>query len=347
MSLMTTSTLLAGDMGGTKTLLALYGMNGGKLTQLHQQRFISSQWPSLNPMLEAFLTNRPGELKAPQHGCLAVAGPVQNGSAQVTNLPWNLNEEQLAASASLNQLELVNDFRVLIYGLPHFEESQQVVLHAGLQDDGPLAILGAGTGLGMARGVHSKNGLMALASEGGHREFAPRTDEEWRLACWLKDDLGLDRLSIERVVSGTGLGHIARWLLQDPEAKQPPLQLVADQWKTDKSCDLPAQVSLAADKKDPLMTRALQIWLSAYGSAAGDLAVHELCTGGLWIGGGTASKQLPGLQSETFLNAMREKGRFKRLISQIKVTAVVDPEAGLFSAACRARTLAESSGTLA
>ncbi len=347
MSLMATSTLLAGDMGGTKTLLALFGFEGGQLTKLHHQRFISKEWTSLNPMLEAFLNNRPSDLLAPKHGCLAVAGPVRNGRAQITNLPWQLKEKQLATDASLSQLELVNDFGVLIYGLPHFQEKQQVVLQDGIQDEGPLAILGAGTGLGMARGIHSSNGLIALTSEGGHREFAPRTEEEWELACWLKDTLNLKRLSIERVVSGTGLGHIAHWLLQKPEAEQHPLLPISKRWKKDNCCDLPAQASLAAEEGDPLMMKARQIWLSAYGSAAGDLALQELCTGGLWIGGGTASKQLTGLQSATFLNAMRQKGRFNNLISELRVTAVIDPEAGLFSAACRARTLAESSsGTL-
>ena len=247
----------------------------------------------------------------------------------------------------MERLELVNDFGVLIYGLPHFDETQQVVLQNGVQDDGPLAILGAGTGLGMARGLQSPQGLVALASEGGHREFAPRNDAEWELACWLKQDLAVSRLSIERVVSGTGLGHVAHWLLQKPDAAMHPLRSVAEAWRRNSPNDLPAQVSLAAEEGDPLMQRALQLWLEAYGSAAGDLALQELCTGGLWVGGGTASKQLKGLQSASFLNAMRDKGRFHELIEGMQVTAVIDPDAGLFSAACRARMLAESGGTLA
>jgi glucokinase len=262
------------------------------------------------------------------------------------NLPWQLNEDQLAAAASIRQLELDNDFGVLIYGLPHFDETQQVVLQIGEAQAGPVAILGAGTGLGMARGIRTEGGVVALSSEGGHREFAPRTEEEWQLACWLKHDLAIDRLSVERIVSGTGLGHIATWLLQKPDTQQHPLQPVAQEWRTNKSCDLPAKVGMAAEQGDPLMQRAQTIWLSAYGSAAGDLALQELCTGGLWIGGGTAAKQLAGLQSATFLEAMRQKGRFKEFLAGLRVTAVIDPEAGLFSAACRARILAESSGTL-
>ena len=344
---MATPTLLAGDMGGTKTLLALYESDGSQLRLLHQQRFRSGEWSSLEPMLGSFLNDRPADLAAPAHACIAVAGPVRHREARITNLPWRLREADLAHAAGLERLELVNDFGVLIYGLPHFDDSQQVILQNGEQDHGPLAILGAGTGLGMARGLRTEQGLVAVASEGGHREFAPRNEAEWNLACWLKQDLGVSRLSIERIVSGTGLGHVAHWLLQKPDAGMHPLRSVAEAWRRNSPNDLPAQVSLAAEEGDPLMQRALQLWLEAYGSAAGDLALQELCTGGLWVGGGTASKQLEGLRSEGFLNAMRDKGRFRELIEGLQVTAVIDPDAGLFSAACRAQMLAESGGTLA
>ncbi|MAR08112.1 MAG: glucokinase [Cyanobium sp. NAT70] len=340
------TTLLAGDMGGTKTLLALYGLNDGRLEMLHQKRFLSSEWPSLEPMLQEFLGSRNGAIEAPIHGCIAVAGPVRDRNAQITNLPWQLNETALAKAANMNQLELVNDFAVLIYGLPHFEKDQQEVLQEGHQDQGPVAILGAGTGLGMARGVHTHQGLLALSSEGGHREFAPRTEEEWQLAGWLKKTLGLDRLSVERIVSGTGLGHIAHWLLDQPHAQTHHLREMAQAWLRNMSVDLPAHASQSASSGDELMQRAVEIWLSAYGAAAGDLALQELCSGGLWIGGGTASKQLDGLKSATFLTPLRQKGRFQDFINGLQITAVIDPEAGLFSAACRARMLAESGGTL-
>ena len=344
---MATTTLLAGDMGGTKTLLALYESDASQLRLLHQQRFRSGEWSSLEPMLASFLNDRPADLAAPEHACIAVAGPVRHREARITNLPWRLREADLAHAAGLERLELVNDFGVLIYGLPHFDDSQQVILQNGEQDHGPLAILGAGTGLGMARGLQTEQGLVALASEGGHREFAPRNEAEWDLACWLKKDLGVSRLSIERIVSGTGLGHVAHWLLQKPDAGMHPLRSIAEAWRRNSPNDLPAQVSLAAEEGDPLMQRALQLWLEAYGSAAGDLALQELCTGGLWVGGGTAAKQLKGLRSANFLNPMRDKGRFSELIEGLQVTAVIDPDAGLFSAACRAQMLAESGGTLA
>jgi len=297
-------------------------------------------------MLLTFLNDRPQQLRAPEHGCIAVAGPVRDQRAEITNLPWKLQAGDLAAAASMLQLELVNDFAVLIYGLEHFSADQQITLQEGNTDDGPLAILGAGTGLGMAHGVRTCDGLIARPSEGGHRELAPRSEQEWQLALWIKKDLGLERLSIERVVSGTGLGHVANWLLHQPGAEGHPLQGVAEKWRHDIAVDLPAQASLAAASGDALMQDALQVWLSAYGSAAGDLALQELCSGGLWVGGGTAAKQLQGLRSSCFLESMRDKGRFRDFICGLQVSAVIDPQAGLFSAACRARMLAESGGTL-
>ena len=188
---------------------------------------------------------------------------------------------------------------------------------------------------------------MSLSCEGGHREFAARTDEEWQLASWLKRDLNVSRLSIERIVSGTGLGHIAHWLLEQPHASRHPLRTMAQAWRRNTAMDFPAHASKAASEGDDLMRHALQMWLSAYGAAAGDVALQELCTGGLWVGGGTAAKQLEGLKSTTFLEPLREKGRFTDFMNGLQVTAVIDPLAGLFSAACRARMLAESGETLA
>jgi glucokinase len=263
-----------------------------------------------------------------------------------------LSEQSLSDATGLAKLELVNDFAVLIHGLAHFTATQQVMLQAGKRypadaahPKGPVAILGAGTGLGMARGLPDQGGWQALASEGGHREFAPRTEAEWNLACWLKADLDLHRLSVERIVSGTGLGHVMRWRLQQADGTGHPLQSAASAWRSlpvdaPDYQDLPALVGLSAQTGDALARGALDLWLGAYGSAAGDLALQELCTGGLWIGGGTAAKQIHGLQSATFLEPMRGKGRFRPFIEQLRIHAVVDANAGLFSAACRARDLA-------
>ena len=329
------TTLLAGDIGGTKTLLAIYALEAGQLRQQRAERFISADWADFAELVNRFLAAEPGPTR-PSHACFAVAGPVRQGQVRLTNLPWQLEQTALAASCGLEQVDLVNDFAVLIYGLPHVQADQHTLLKpavGGTDPHAPVAILGAGTGLGVAIGVPTAQGLQAMDSEASHAEFAPRSEEEWQLKCWLKADLKLERVSIERVVSGTGLGEVMRWLLAtDPAANGHPLASVV-------SNDRPAATTIAAAAGDPLACRAMDLWLGAYGSTAGDLALQTLCSGGLWVGGGTAGKLLEQLQSPAFLGPLLQKGRLSPVVEQVPVLALTDPEAGLFSAACRARML--------
>ena len=336
---MVSPTLLAGDIGGTKTLLSLYRCCGEALELLVSERYHSRHWPELAPMVQAFLAGPAARAVAdpPAAACFAVAGPVQAGLAQLTNLPWRLAEADLAAATGIPRVELVNDFAVLIYGLPHLHADQQASVRRGTPTAGaPLLVLGAGTGLGVAYGVPTPAGLVALASEGSHGEFAPRTAQEWELKGWLQADLGLERLSIERVVSGTGLGLIARWLLAtSPLGVGHPLQAVV----ADAQQDLPAAVAAAAAAGDALSSAALELWIAAYGSACGDLALAALVRGGIWLAGGTAAKLLPALRAGGFAQAFLNKGRMAALLEPIPITAIIDPQIGSFSAACRARML--------
>ncbi|WP_411875998.1 glucokinase [Vulcanococcus limneticus] len=356
------TTLLAGDIGGTKTLLATYRLEDSALIQQRAERFPSAEWADFAALVNHFLAGGaagepprqgPPLQEPPAAACFAVAGPVRHGRVKLTNLPWELEEATLAGACGLERLELVNDFAVLIYGLPHLSPLQQVPLDPAnpASDPGaPLAILGAGTGLGVAIGVPTAAGLVAVASEGAHAAFAPRTPEEWALQQWLQADRGLERVSIERIVSGTGLGEVMRWVLagDDPDG-QHALAAAARAWRHPETAaagpapaappDLPALTAQAAAAGDPLAGRALGLWLGAYGSVAGDLALHSLCLGGLWVGGGTAAKLLDGLRSPAFLAPLRAKGRLSPVLAQVPVTALTDPEAGLFSAACRARML--------
>ncbi len=330
------TTLLAGDIGGTKTLLSLYRLNdSGGLIPLCEQRYSSTDWPDLAPMVLAFLgeARARGWSESPASACLAVAGPVHAGTARLTNLTWQLEEQQLASSTGIPRVELVNDFAVLIYGLPHLQPEQQAVVRPGQPLAGaPLLVLGAGTGLGVACGIPTPSGLRAMASEGGHGEFAATSSDEWELRNWLLNDLGLERLSIERVVSGTGLGHIARWLLSrhHPGGDH---ALARDQQ------DLPAATAIAAAAGEPLARQALDLWLSAYGRVCGDLALAGLSRGGIWLAGGTAGKLLAELQSPRFIGPFLAKGRLGAVLEPIPITAITDPAIGPFSAACRARML--------
>ena len=319
------TTLLAGDIGGTKTLLSLYSWDGTTLELCREERFVSGQWDDLAPMVQHFLSDP--DSQGPAAACLAVAGPVQGGQARLTNLPWRLSESALAAACGIPRVELVNDFAVLLYGLPHLGNHQLAAVREGTAVPGePLLILGAGTGLGVALGIPTAAGLRA--------------------------DLDLERLSIERVVSGTGLGHVACWFLHkhDPQG-QHPLQEVARRWRGSAAkgpgasadgsgpADLPAAVSEAAIQGEPLASEAMELWLSAYGSVVGDLALTSLSRGGIWLAGGTAAKLLAGLRSRTFAEAFLAKGRLRPTLEPLPIQAVIDPKVGSFSAACRARAL--------
>ncbi|MCP9809993.1 glucokinase [Cyanobium sp. HWJ4-Hawea] len=322
--------VLAGDIGGTKTLLALY--RSSTLELIRSQHYHSGEWADLAPMVEAFLGGDQAEA-----ACFAVAGPVAKGQAQLTNLSWKLDQDQLAKQLGIGQLELVNDFAVLIYGLPHLRDDQRAQIRAGKPNScAPLMVIGAGTGLGVAFGVQTASGLVAMASEASHGEFAPRTQAEWELKQWLASEFSLPRISTERVVSGTGLGLLARWLLATQAEPDHPLHLVA----ADPNSDLPAQVSKQAALGNPLARQALDHWIDLYGSVSGDLALATLCQGGIWLAGGTAGKLLSELQAGGFERGFLSKGRLAAVLESIPITAVIDPTIGQFSAACRARMLA-------
>jgi glucokinase len=331
------TTLLAGDIGGTKTLLGLYTCRAEGVELIGAHRYASGEWPALAPMVQAFLNEQgcgAAGPPSPQAACLAVAGPVREGRATLTNLSWQLESEQLAAAAGIARLELVNDFGVLIYGLRHLQGDQQASLRGGEADPGsPLLVVGAGTGLGVAFGIPTGSGLQAIASEAGHGEFAARTAEEWELRQWLLADLQVERLSIERVVSGTGLGNVARWLLEREHPQG------GHDLQSEGGPDLPAAVAAAARRGDPLACRALDLWLGAYGGVVGDLALVGLCRGGVWLAGGTAGKLLEELRQGPFLQAFQAKGRLAAALDAVPITAIIDPAIGLFSAACRARML--------
>ena len=343
--------LLAGDLGGTKTILAIYSSDKYP-KKLFNKKYISSEWKSFYSIFEDFISQLPKHISLPEYGCIGVAGPIKGKKVNITNLGWNIDTKKLSLTSKINNIELINDFSVLIYGIPFFKESQYEVIQGTLNSNREsnkelVAIIGAGTGLGMSRGLITSKSISVLPSEGGHREFSPRTEDEWKLVNWLKNRLSLERISIERIVSGTGLGIIARWKIDDSNEQNHPLQKVLKEIDfNDLVIDLPALVWEKANMKDKLMSEALQIWLNAYGSAAGDLALQELCSSGLWIAGGTAVKNLNGINSSNFLDAFSNKGRFQTYLKEIPLIVLKDPEATLFSSACRALLIAESNERL-
>jgi len=338
---------LACDLGGTKTLLGLFQENANTNypNLILKKKYISSEWDSIEIIVEDFLKNECKNINHPFSACFAVAGPISNNNAKIINLSWNISGDRLKNKFKFKSCELVNDFAVQIYGIPFLKKSQYSTIQNGDPSAGANkdlhAIVGAGTGLGIARGLISGKNIQVLASEGGHIEYSPKSELEWDLKNWLKNSLNVNRISCEIIISGAGLSRIAEWRLSKPDAKNHPFQKYIKELKfaNDLEKILPEQICKLSTEGDILMNEIENIWLGAYGSLLGDVALHELCFGGLWISGGTAPKHFKNFKSDLFLKQFSDKGRLKDMVKSIPVKVILDEEFGLFSAACRARML--------
>jgi glucokinase len=338
---------LACDLGGTKVLLGIFEkqINNNSPKLIFKKKYISSDWSSFELILEDFLKNQCKNIDHPSSACFAVAGPLSNNQAKIINLSWNISGNALQNKFNLKSCELINDFAVQIYGIPYLKNNQYSIIQNGSHFEGANndlhAIVGAGTGLGIARGIISGNKVKVLASEGGHVEYSPKSNLEWELKIWLKNYLKIERISCERIVSGSGLSRIAEWILSKPENQNHPLQKYLKEMKISDSArkELPEKICKLSKEGDQLMIEVERIWLGTYASLLGDVALQELCFGGLWISGGTAPKHFKNFKSDLFMKQFFDKGRLKDILKTIPVKVILDEEFGLFSAACRAKML--------
>ena len=338
---------LACDLGGTKVLIGMYEQDiNYKFPKLiSKKKYLSSDWDSLDHIIENFLREECKNIEYPLTACFAIAGPVKNQTAKIINLPWHISCNDLKNKFNFESVELINDFGVLLYGIPFIKKSQFSSITTGEEINSERkklhAIVGAGTGLGIARGIITGNDIQVLESEGGHVEFSPKSETEWEIKIWLKKNLKLERISCERIISGVGLSRIAEWRLSKPDAKNHPFQKTIEKLKVsdDLRKKIPAQICNLSIKGDILMMEIERIWLEAYASFIGDVAVHELCYGGLWIAGGTASKHFKFFNSDSFMKHFSSKGRLKDIVRSIPLNVILDEEFGLYSAACRAKML--------
>jgi len=338
---------LACDLGGTKVLLGIFEneINNNSPKLIFKKKYISSDWGSFELILEDFLKKECKNITQPSSACFAVAGPLSKNNAKIINLSWNISGNALQRKFNFKSCELINDFAVQIYGIPFLKENQYSTIQNGNLSEGANndlhAIVGAGTGLGIARGIISENKVKVLASEGGHVEYSPKSELEWELKIWLKDSLNLERISCERIISGTGLSRIAEWRLSKPDAQNHPLQKYLKEIKIfdAKRKELPEKICNLSKEGDHLMIEVERIWLGAYASLLGDVALQELCFGGLWISGGTAPKHFKNFKSDLFMKQFFDKGRLKDILKTIPLKVILDEEFGLFSAACRAKML--------
>lgn len=314
---------LAGDVGGTKTLLRLFEAGGGALAE---RRFDSASFSSLEQVVAAFLGDSPPlSLVA---ACFGVAGPVEGGRANITNLPWRIDEASITAEFHIPQVRLINDFQAVAYGIETLESHDLATLQAGApQECGVRAVIGAGTGLGEGFMVWQGGYYEAFPSEGSHADFAPADALEIELLRYLAARYG--HVSYERLLSGPGLVNIFEFL-RDSRGQQATAELQAAMRTGDPAAEI-SEYALAG--KDDLAVSALDLFARIYGAEAGNLALKVLARGGVFIAGGIAPQILSKLKGGEFLHAFVDKGRFAGLLEDIPVHVVLNPKVGLIGAA--------------
>jgi glucokinase len=322
--------ILAGDIGGTKTLLAMYDESHGARSPIRDESYRSGDFPSLEAVLLRFL--RPGTSTSIRAACFAVAGPVIDGRCKTTNLPWELDERPLGAALK-SRVKLLNDLEGAAHGLSIVGRDELDVLQPGVKREGNLALIAAGTGLGEAIVVRSEERYQVIASEGGHADFAPRTDQEAALLAYLRNEHG--HVSYERVLSGPGLHHIYRFLRESGYASEP--EWLRARLATGDPSAVISEIGLS--KGHPLCTATLDLFVSIYGAEAGNLALRALALGGVFVGGGIAPKILPKLRDGSFIDAFNDKGRMSGLMRSLQVAVVTNPRLALIGAATVASTL--------
>jgi len=329
--------LLAGDIGGTKTILRLVEVTEVTLTEktfktVKDAQYISASFPDLVPMVQEFLAQ--DKYLKPQLACFAIAGPVVNNTCNLTNLNWALDTQRLELELDIPQISLINDFAANSFGILGLKDFDVHTLQPGeARDDAPIAVIGAGTGLGEAFLIPQGKKYQIFASEGGHADFAPRNELEIALLKYLRTRLGVEHISVERVVSGQGIASIYQFLRDSkyaPESSEIGDRIRTWEQETKKTIDPAAIIAQAAFKQnDVLCEKTMEIFIEAYGAETGNLALKLLSYGGIYIAGGIAAKILPLMQDGKFLDTFKDKGRVSTLIKEIPVHIVLNPQVGL------------------
>jgi glucokinase len=336
--------ILAGDVGGTKVHLALYDFANGRLHPIRDQKFPAHEFASLDDVVNKFLagdgTNatRGGDILAACFGC---PGPVRDGRLKLTNLPWMLDTRDLVKSLSIPHISLINDLEANGYGIPELAPESIFTLHEGDPEaTGHAGLMAAGTGLGQALLIWDGQKHRPIASEGGHADFAARSNREIALLEYLRSTLK-GRVSWERVVSGLGIKNIYAFLRDVEKITEPG-------WLHDRMLaeDPNAVIGRCAeDGSSSLCFETMKIFAGAYGAEAGNIALQVLATGGMYLGGGIAPKILKTLKNGTFTQAFIDKGRLSPLVESVPVRVILDDTCALLGAAAYAEARAsENSG---
>jgi glucokinase len=320
------NTVMAGDIGGTKTRLGLFKSQPGRPVLKTMETYSSQEYKSLEQIIEDFLDRNPVEIES---ACFGVAGPVINGRCKVTNLPWIISETRIRQRFRFARTKLVNDLAATARAIPVLVSRELYALNkVRLKKGSNIGLVAPGTGLGQALLI-SRNGEEAIpvSSEGGHVDFAPTHEAEMELWRFLHRQYG--HVSVERVISGTGLRNIYSWLKHSGRYKEPA-------WLRQKLHNLDqARVisETAIMRKTPICVKTMELYVSILGAVSGNLALIALTNGGIYLGGGIPPKIIPILQSGLFMKSFVDKGRFRSILEKVPVRVILNNQAALLGAA--------------
>ena len=319
---------LAGDIGGTKTILALFSCEKGPLHPFYEKSYVSGSYPGLDAIIEDFFSQTKATAST---ACFGVAGPVRDGRAVITNLPWQPDSKMLQDSHNFTKAMLINDLVATGYALPHLDQSDLFIINKGiLTSEGAFGIIAPGTGLGEVVFIWDGSQYLAAPSEGGHADFGPSTETEYQLLQFLKKRYG--HVSYDRICSGRGLPAIydfykhlhpveePEWLAEELAAAEDPAPIIVN-------------AALDETRQCDICSKTVQLFISVLGAEAGNLALKGLTTGGMYLGGGIPPRILDFLKEKTFMNSFTSKGRLSYLLTDIPVKVILNPKAALIGAA--------------
>ena len=315
--------ILAGDIGGTKSHLALFSESADGLTFVREGLFHSQTFKSIEDLVTLFV-DKDVDLAAV---ALGIPGPVVEGRAQATNLPWSVDSVSLRGVLHIDHVLLLNDLEATAHGIATLTSEQLRTVNAGVVKPGNMALIAAGTGLGEAVLHWDGQQHWPSPSEGGHSDFSPRNALEIELLQWLIAQFG--HVSWERILSGPGLGNLYRFLRDT--GKAPEDATVAKRMAAADPNAVITELGMAGS--DPLCARTVDLFVTLYGSEAGNLALKSLSLGGFYVGGGIAPRMAKKFTEAEFFEGFRDKGRMEKLLLTMPVYVILDPNTGLYGAA--------------
>ncbi|MCL1926767.1 MAG: glucokinase [Syntrophorhabdaceae bacterium] len=323
--------ILSGDVGGTKTNLALYTSVKNRWRRCRVQTFRSHDYSSMEKIIETFLTGADKVSLA----CIGVAGPVRGGKCRLTNLSWAVDRESIRRVCNAQAAYLINDIQALAFAVPCLRRNNFAYLQKGKPNpEGSIAVAAVGTGFGQAALLRSTGGYLPLSSEGGHVDLAPRNEREVALMYHLKKKFG--RVSVERVVSGPGIHTVYQFLLEAEKRRESAKVIKRLAGKEDPSKVI---VSEGLSGESAVCRETIRFFCRLYGAVAGNLALQYNATGGVALGGGVTPAILPAMEKGEFMEAFLDKGRFREHLEKVPVKVILDESAALLGAARYAKEM--------